>query len=143
MQSNLAVMPEPRTRRDKGEGRVWKRGKVWWIQFYFRGQQVRESSKSERKQHAIELLKRRLVEAKDGAIVDGRVRYCDMRDALYRDYEMNGHKSLLDESRRHAICWDGSGARNFFGEYRAQEITTEALKQFVRERQREGIKRRH
>ncbi len=32
-----------------GVGSVFRRGKVWWISYYYRGERYRESSKSKRK----------------------------------------------------------------------------------------------
>lgn len=46
-------------RRERGQGRIWQLngGKVWWIQYYnSRGLQVRESSHSENRRKAQDLL---------------------------------------------------------------------------------------
>ena len=44
-------------RRLHGLGRVFQRGRVWWIAYYQRGQEIRESSKSERRLDAERLLR--------------------------------------------------------------------------------------
>ena len=47
-------------RRARGAGRIWKIGRIYWIQFYCRGRRVRESSHSDRKLVAERLLRQRL-----------------------------------------------------------------------------------
>src|SRR4030095_14065047 len=46
----------------RGMGRVYARNRVYWIAFYHRGRQIRESSGSEKEAVARKLLKRRLGE---------------------------------------------------------------------------------
>ena len=46
----------------RGMGRVFERGEIWWVSYYHRGQEIRESSKSRRKPAATRLLKKRLGE---------------------------------------------------------------------------------
>lgn len=67
-----------------GKGRLWKRGNRWWVQYYVHGQQVRESSGSDKKAVAEKLLMRRLVEADyDTAPSKQRpVTYEEMRERL-------------------------------------------------------------
>src|SRR5215831_7340585 len=43
----------------KGMGRVYKRGNVYWIEYWHRGKQYRESSKSSKESDAWKLLRRR------------------------------------------------------------------------------------
>ena len=85
-------------RRAHGSGRVWNRGTEkrpnWWIQYYARGRQIRESG-GQTKGAAEELLRRRLVEVSDGQVARQRLSYEQLRDALYTDYETHGHKSLF------------------------------------------------
>lgn len=49
------------TRRDAGEGSVYKRGNIWWIAYRVNGKQVSESSGSRDKEVANHLLRERLV----------------------------------------------------------------------------------
>ena len=51
-------------------GRIYRRGQVWWIQYYGQGQLFRESTRSELKSAAISLLKLR-----EGEIGHGRLPY--------------------------------------------------------------------
>ena len=43
-----------------GDGRVFRRGRRWWIAYFVFGREVRESSYSEHKAVAIALLDRRI-----------------------------------------------------------------------------------
>ena len=61
--AKVLEMPKPeKERRKRGEGRIWLVGRIWWIQFYSRGRQIRESSHSEKWVVADRLLRRRLGE---------------------------------------------------------------------------------
>jgi len=59
---------QPQSRRGRGEGRIWRIGRIWWIQYYVHGRQVRESSHSDRKPVAERLIRRRLGEAAAGIV---------------------------------------------------------------------------
>lgn len=127
-------------KRERGEGMIWKRGNVWWIQFYSQGRAIRETSGSDVKQFAKELLHKRLTEAKEGSVADGKLRYQSMRDYLYKDYETRKCKSLLTkkDGETRYIC-AVPALDEFFKDYKASDITTEAHKQFIRHRQGKGI----
>ena len=131
---------EQKPKRERGEGMIWKRGNVWWIQFYLQGRAVRESSGSDVKQVAKELLHKRLTEAKEGAVADGKLRYDSMRDYLYKDYETRKCKSLLTmkDGETRYIC-SVPALDEFFKDYKARDITTEEHKKFIRHRQAQGI----
>jgi hypothetical protein len=53
----------------RGMGRVLKRGRIWHIAFYHRGEEIRESSGSEHESAARKLLKRRLAETQTGRFI--------------------------------------------------------------------------
>src|SRR5207244_2865956 len=82
-------------RREHGEGRVYKRGRTWWVQYYVDGEQVRESSKSELKTVALDMLQDRLVAARAGELAPVKVTYTVVRDLLYKVFEQQKNKSLL------------------------------------------------
>jgi integrase len=149
--------PEPKQRAKRGEGAVYhpkfkdkKTGELresphCWIRYTVRGKQVKESSGSEKLAVAERLLRRRLGERDAGILQPTQVRaeritYEAMRDYLYADYEIRKYKSLL--TRR------ADGSRyigpvptldDFFKQYRASNITAEAMKEFIRKRQEQGI----
>lgn len=41
----------------RGDGRVFRRGTVWWVSFYIKGREYRKSSYSRKKKKAKKLLK--------------------------------------------------------------------------------------
>jgi hypothetical protein len=53
---------EKKPRRERGEGRLYKRldSNYWWLQFYANGVQVRESTKTDDEKKAGKLLLKRL-----------------------------------------------------------------------------------
>ena len=145
---NAAVleMPTPATpakkelrRREHGEGRVYKRGRTWWVQYYVDGEQVRESSKSELKTVALDILQERLVAARAGQLAPVKVPYTVMRDLLYKVFEQQKNKSLL--TRKDGVRYIGPvpALDRFFEKRSAQEITTAQCRKFIEERQTAGV----
>ena len=60
-------------------GRVFKRGSAWWIGYYHRGKEFRESSRSESETVARKLLKKRLGEMGSGELLEIIERAKEMR----------------------------------------------------------------
>src|SRR5579863_5200125 len=128
-------------RRQRGEGRLWLKGEIWWIQFYVHGRQVRESSKSRTKTVAERKLKRRLAQADAGLIEPSGVRhlrYEAMRDAILADYRTNKRKSLFKHKDGAEYICGLKHIDEFFGGYRAVEITTDLIREFSSKRQSDG-----
>lgn len=132
-------------RRERGSGRIWQIGPIWWVQYYAHGQQVRESSGSRKKTVAEKLLAKRLAEKKAGVLRTGgaaRVRYEQMRDGLYVKYRNEGRRSLkrLKDGTEYV-----GGVRThldgFFAGWRASEISTHELRRFVDKRLAEGAEK--
>ena len=67
-----------------GKGRLYQRGRTWWIQYYVHGVQVRESSHSRKKGVAERLLMKRLVAADEGTLAAPTrpIVYEEMRERL-------------------------------------------------------------
>src|SRR5215467_16292645 len=84
-----------RQNAQKRDENVFRRGSIWWIRYTFHGEQLRESSRSEIKQDALNLLKER-----EGDIAAGRFRGLsrvtvgDLLDDVETDYRLNGFASL-------------------------------------------------
>src|SRR5262245_57348815 len=99
--------------RPRGLGRVYLRGKTWWIQYSFRGKRHRESSQSSRHTDAVRLLRRRTEEMGRGRLIGPdaeRTTYEDLVEMLVNDYHINSRKSLrrLESSIGHL--------KEFFGD---------------------------
>jgi integrase len=113
-------------------GRVFKRGSVYWISYYHRGKEFRESSESDNESAAKKLLKKR-IEVAQGRLIgpnQERVTFGDLAQALLADYQINGRRSA--RSARLSI----SHLRKFFGFDRAVDITTDRIKAYAADRQK-------
>jgi len=116
----------------KGNGRIYQRGRIWWIEYWLRGRQYRESSRSTDERLAARLLKRRLREI--GAAQLGlkpfvgpqeeRVLLSDLLDAVEADYQINGRRSLDTLKGRLRPL------RAFFGDDRAQDLTGKRIEDY-------------
>ena len=117
----------------RGMGRVFKRGTVYWVAYYHRGKEYRESSESESESAAKKLLKKRIGEVAQGRLLGAnqdRLTFDDLTQALLADYQINGRRSL--RSARLSI----SHLRKFFGFDRAVDITTDRIKAYAADRQK-------
>jgi integrase len=126
------MMDEPtrariETKALRGMGRVFERGKTWWIAYYHNGREVRESSKSTHERAAAKLLKQRLGEMSSRRFVgprEERVKFEDLASGYERDYELRGLRSVRAAKARIKHL------REFFGEYRARDITSERIRTY-------------
>jgi integrase len=117
-------------------GRIYQRGRLWWLQYYANGALIRESSGSTLKTEATSLLKLREGEVRQGRLPSLRAQKTTFEEvaALYiQDYEINGRKS----SRR-ARGLVGQ-LRKMFGPFRACRITSEHIRDYIFRRQSEGV----
>ena len=112
-----------------GEKRV---SPMWWIAYSVRGKLVRQSAQSTKESEAKKLLKKRLGEAALGKPVGPDIEkttFEDMAAMIVADYKANGRRSLarLEDAIAHL--------REFFGDYRAVEITGDIVTAYVTFRQ--------
>jgi integrase len=142
MTAQLAVIPKPKKERKRrgryGAGRVYLRGATWWLQYYHNGQQIRESSGSDKQSVAEAQLHEKMVDAQNGAIAPKKQTYEQMRDALYDDYEAQGNKSLFHRKDGTRYLGPVPALDAFFKEWRADQITDTAMNDFIRERRAAG-----
>ncbi len=128
------------TYRKRGEGRIWRRGRIWWVQYYMHGRPIRESSRSDRRPVAERLLRQRLGEAAAGiapASGAARITYEQMRDALLADYAANRRKWLRQDKDGKPYIIGIAHLDDFFAGRRAAGVTTDAIRSFIRKRQEE------
>lgn len=121
----------------RGLGRVFRRGAIFWVSYYYRGREYRESSRSTNETAAVRLLKKRLGEMGRGKLIgpsEERVTFEGMAADLVRDYEITGKRSsaTLQYQLRH--LQDG------FALMRAIDITTDRVRAYVATRQQAGAK---
>ena len=125
------------TGNNYGMGRIYQRGRVWWLQYSLAGEKFRESSKSERRGDAVKLLKQRLSEIQIGEFSGpkaDRITINELLDDLLIDYRVRGRKSQKNvESKSKHL-------RQHLGRYRAQSVTADRVKGYIVARQDEGAK---
>lgn len=81
----------------RGMGRVYKRGRVWWVQYCFRGKVKRESSRSVNRPDAVKLLRRRMEEMGRGRLIGPdleKTALQDLKRMHLDDYRVNSRKAL-------------------------------------------------
>jgi integrase len=118
-------------------GRIFKRGSVWWVAYYHRGEEIRESSNSDREVQAKQLLKKRLGEMGRGKLIgptEEKVSFDDIAEMLRQDYKVNARKAAK------AITYPIKHLENTFGLDRALDITTDRIKAHIGQRQDSGAK---
>jgi integrase len=111
----------------RGQGRLFLRGRVYWIAYYHRGEEIRESANSEREGDARRLLRERLRTAGTTAFTDPkveRVTFDELAEAYLRDYRINGKRSVRDADRsvRHLAT--------MFGDMRACDIDADRIETY-------------
>src|ERR1041384_5967518 len=128
-----------------GLGRIyrprWKRknGKLyqspyWWIAFYHRGKEIRESSNSRKESDAKKLLKQKATAIQGGNIMprEDKITFDELAIDIENDYRVNSKRTLPDLSYRIGHL------REFFGMDRAIDIRTDRVRAYQRKRLDEG-----
>ena len=117
-----------------GTGRIYKRGRTWWVDYSVGGKRHRASSKSHRKADARKLLRERLAAIAEGKHAPDaeRVTFPELAQLIETDYRVQGNRSTdrMLQAMKHV--------RRYFGDDRALAITTARLAAYVAARQEEG-----
>jgi len=124
-------------RRGRGEGRIYPRGHIWWIAYYRSGQRVFESSRSENERAARSLLRQRLGQVAAGIAPlprAHRVMYKNLREALLADYAANERKWFTRQGQLYELVHLDAA----FRDSRAVDITTDSIRAFICDRQKNG-----
>jgi integrase len=120
----------------RGHGRVFQRGGVWWVAYYHRGQEIRESAKTTSEHKARTLLRERLRTAGTPAFIGPaaeRVTFDDLAMLYLTDYRLNGRRSARDAARNVAKL------REVFGVDRALDITADRIAAYTEGRLEAGL----
>ena len=132
-------MEENKKRRKKsyGTGSIFKRGRYYWIAYYVRGREVRESSRSETHADAFNLLNQRRAEikARGNRLHLKPSSFDDLVDLLRADYEQKQRKSL----KRAEQCI--AHLRGVFKNDLATDITYERMSAYFDKRLAAGAAR--
>jgi integrase len=115
-------------------GSVYRRGRIWWVQYCHRGHVLRESSRSPNRADAREFLRARLGEMAAGQspALLRETGFEELTNLLTLDYAINGRKSAADLSYRVAHL------REHFGRLLASEISYDAMTRYISARMAEG-----
>lgn len=110
-----------------GEGRVFKRGHIYWLAYYCDGEEIRESAKTKDLKAARALLHERVASARRGTLAprESGLTYEDLEAEIVRDYEVNARKS------RSRLPYAFAHLRPFFKNVRANRITTSLVRQYI------------
>jgi len=124
----------PKYRR--GSGSVYRKRGRWYIAYYANGKQICEATGTKDKAEARRILQARLGQLAEGRYIGpkaDRVTFKELTQGLITDYRINNKKTLAWVERRvrlHLIP--------FFGDSKAQEITTADVQVFIAARQEAG-----
>ena len=119
----------------RGEKNVYKRGRIYWICYWHRGQRHRESAKTENERAAWKLYHERkadLGRGKTAALTAGKVTFEQMADGYLDDYRDNQKRSLVHAKQ--AV----KHLKSFFGGELAIDIKTLRIREFIRVKLAEG-----
>lgn len=117
-------------KRERGTGRMYQRGNRWWIEYWHRGRQFRESAGATDAE-ARKRLKARLKEIAGDRFVgpkEERLSVAEVCDNLILHLETRGAKSL--KSFRHHL----KPVKDCFSLTRAVDLTTAAVEKFMQAR---------
>jgi integrase len=128
------------SKRERGTGRIWQRGKYFWCQYYFHGQQIRVSTDETDEKKAEKFLRKKIGEVEAGVHRDARrISYEELRDAFYQDYAVNQRKSLRHDKEGKPYLDKVGRLDGFFSGYRASEIDADLIRKFIADQQAKGL----
>jgi integrase len=122
------------------QGRIFLRGKVWWLALCVNGKEQRESTQTTDEQKAVKQWTARVKELNAHQINptttfliqrDRRRTIADLVDALEADFRIRGIASAQNVSNLKRV-------REDFGHYRATALTSDQIDQYVQGRLTEG-----
>jgi hypothetical protein len=116
-------------------GELKRRGKIWWIRWYRGDRRYEESSHSDKKGIARDLLKKREGHVAHGVAVTPkmeRLRFDEAAADLLNDYRANDRRSLDEVARRIALHLEP-----YFGGWRLAQITTADVREYTVQREAE------
>ncbi len=119
----------------RGMGRIFERGRIWWIAYCHRGKEIRESSRSEKENDARRLLKKRIGEIESRRFVgpqEERVSFEQLADGYLRDYDLRRLRSKDTAKLR------VKHLASFFSRERAVDIAAERVRAYQAFRLDEG-----
>ena len=133
-------------KRERGEGRIFVRGRIGWIQHPgARHEQIRKSTgisidEPNWEKRAAKELRKAIGEVAAGVHRDTRsLRYEDLRDSYFEDYRANNRKSLRRNKAGHLYLDKVTRLNSFFEGFRASEIDADVVRKFIVNQQGQGL----
>ena len=123
---------ENQQRRHRGEGSIYSRARspFLWIKFINAGKPVRESTRTANFREAARFLRQRLAAAESIPAESPRIE--QLADDLFRDYLINGHRSLTDVQARWRLH-----LKPFLGSVPAAQLNSRQLEHYIDARREE------
>src|SRR5215470_14312409 len=119
-----------------GKDGLRRRGQIWHIDTCIRGRRIRESCETKERNRALSMLRQRLAELDQRgplALRTPKLTFDDLAKDFIRDYEVNQKRSL--GTAKTSVGY----LTQFFGGYRAVNITTQDVRTYIEKRQRAGL----
>lgn len=123
----------------RGNGRIFPRGRIYWISYYVHGEEQRESARTDDPKRAERFLRHRMREV--GADQLGARTFVtpqnqrrtihELNEALRQDYELRGKLSPQGSSHLARVDKD-------FGQFLAATLSAERIDAYIRERLEQG-----
>jgi hypothetical protein len=121
-------------RHKRGSGTTFRRGTVWWIQYFVRGRRVRESTGLTDKADAERLLKQRIGEVAAGRwIGPDKATIADFCGLVLGDY---GYRELSD--KKHVEWRYEANIKPLLGSLLAARFGTAQVRQYIEQRRQDG-----
>ena len=125
----------------RGDGRVFRRGSIWWVAYYHAGREYRESSKASDRKVAVSLLRQRVGEVTTGLLHvsparPGRIGAATMQDLfdlVEHNHELNGRRNSKNLTYLKRL-------RRRFAGYTVQACTSTAVSHYMATMLRSGRK---
>jgi len=123
-------------KRERGTGRLFLRGNIWWCQYYFHGEAVRVSCETSDERRAAKFLRGKIAEVLSGTHQDSRnLTYENIRAAYLLDFQTNKRKSLHKDKKGNLYLDCVKRLDDFFSGYRVAEIDADLIRKFHADQQ--------
>ena len=119
----------------RGSGTIYRRGRIWWIQYFVNGLPVRESSGFTEKKDAENLLKQRIGEIAAGRRVVGpeKATIDDLFDLVVADVKLRKLRDVAHIEWRYA-----ANIKPLLGSLLTSRFTTAQARHYIEKRQQAG-----
>jgi integrase len=119
----------------RGSGTVYRRGRIWWIQYCVDGLPMRESSGYTEKKDADNLLKQRIGDVASGRSVPGQWKATvdDLVELVVRDSKL---RNLRDVA--HIVWRYKANTKTLLGSLLASRVGTSQIRHYIERRQKAG-----